>query len=95
MRRHNESTKLPSFRPNLEKRHSNNELLALTKPEFGQEITNEEPQLSATQHEITKKIQSKLRLRKAVASQKRESREEERTATVDRVSVDNNDIEDF
>ena len=69
--------------------------MALTKPEFGQEITNEEPPLAATQNEITKKIQSKLRLRRAIVSQKRESREEERTATVARVSVENSDLEDF
>lgn len=69
--------------------------MALTKPEFGQEITNEEQPLSYTQNEITKKIQSKLRLRKAIVSQKRESREEDRTGTIDRVSVENNDLEDF
>jgi hypothetical protein len=43
--------KLPSFRAYTEKRSTNHEnLLALTKPEFGQEIVNEEPSLSSTQN---------------------------------------------
>jgi hypothetical protein len=42
MKKLNESGKLPSFRMTIEKRISANEnLLTSSKPEFGQEITNE------------------------------------------------------
>jgi hypothetical protein len=66
MKKVNESGKLPSFRMTVEKRISANEqLMASSKPEFGQEITNEDPVLSSTQSEISKKIQSKLRVRRS------------------------------
>lgn len=49
MRKANESGKLPSFRMTIEKRISANDQLTSSKPDFGQEITNEDPVLSTTQ----------------------------------------------
>lgn len=77
MKKINENGKLPAFRTTIEKRISANQnLLSASKPQFGQEITNEEPLMSSTQSDIAKKIQSKLRVRRATGSQKKLGREE-------------------
>lgn len=94
MKKNNESGKLPSFRMTIEKRISNNDqFLTSSKPDFGQEITNEDPGLSSTQSEISKKIQSKLRVRR---SQKLNTREiNERPSTLEKTETEGDNGEDF
>lgn len=94
MKKTSESGKLPSFRMTIEKRSSNNEqLLTSSKPEFGQEITNEDPVLSTTQSEISKKIQSKLRVRR---SQKLNTKEiNDRPSTLEKTETEGDNGEDF
>ena len=93
MKKLGESGKLPSFRMTIEKRISAADgLLAASRPEFGQEITNEDP-LFSTQTEIAKKIQGKLRVRK---SQKLNARDpNDRPPTHDKTDTEPDHGEDF
>lgn len=69
MKRTSESCKFPSFRQQLERKASN-----IDHPhDYAQDCTLETP--PSAQNDVAKKIQAKLRMRKATGSLKKISRE--------------------
>jgi hypothetical protein len=84
-----ESAKFPSFRQQFEKRPSAFDIHHCSlKPESGQDAFNENQsnQMISTQSEIAKRIQNRIRLKKATESEKRISREMvERTNTYEKL----------
>jgi hypothetical protein len=74
MKKTSESAKFPTFRGQMEKRTSAfDPLFSTSKPDTGQDLSVEfvGGQMSSTQVEIAKRIQNRLRMRKATGSEKR------------------------
>ena len=72
MSKGNEGTNLPAVRRKLTKRTTIQEMpLSQSKPEFGQELSNDPGVFATSQPDIAKKIQQKMRVRRATGSAKK------------------------
>ena len=77
MQKNTDQTGLPSVKRKLQKRTSTLEMpFSQSKQEFGQELSNEPGVFAASQPDIAKKIQQKMRIRRATGSAKKLSEQE-------------------